>query len=36
MMLRVEMGMLDIVRDSGIIATRVSIIPSKENSDIKK
>jgi hypothetical protein len=30
------MGALDRVIDSGIIATKESIIPSRENKDIKK
>jgi hypothetical protein len=29
-------GILEIVRDRGIMATKVNIIPSKENKDIKK
>jgi len=36
MILTVAIGMLDKVKDKGTIATRVNIIPSKENSDIRK
>jgi len=32
----VIMGMLEIVKDRGIIATKINIIPSRENSDIRK
>ena len=32
----VDTGMLAIVKDRGIMATSDSIIPSRENSDIRK
>jgi len=35
-MLIVATGMLYIVKDRGIIATRDNIIPSRENRDIRK
>jgi hypothetical protein len=34
--LTVVIGILEMVRDRGIIATKVSIMPSKENNDIRK
>lgn len=36
MILIVDNSMLIVVRERGIIATRVNIMPSRENNDIRK